>query len=147
MLRHSKSAVSMTFVCLGIAKLECQISLGISFFSLICSCMICLKEKYAKKIKSKKIKNALEMIASVYSKRYGSYRMYLEGDSPHQAVMIVCELKWFSHISNRHNMYTFMQSCDIFYTQHTIFFAILDTCADIMWFGYHKVLHVLMYAH
>ena len=83
----------MTFVCLGIAKLECQISLGISFFSLICSCMICLKEKYAKKIKSKKIKNALEMIASVYSKRYGSYRMYLEGDSPHQAVMIVCELK------------------------------------------------------
>ena len=33
-----------------------------------------------------------------------SYRMYLEGDSPHQTVMIVCELKWFSHISNRHNM-------------------------------------------
>ena len=53
------------------------------------------RKKYAKekKIKSKKIKNALEMIASVYSKRYGSYRMYLEGDSPHQAVMIVCELK------------------------------------------------------
>ena len=46
-----------------------------------------------RKIKSKKIKNALKMIASVYSKRCGSYRMYLEGDSPHQAVMIVCELK------------------------------------------------------
>ena len=84
----------MTFVCLGIAKLECQISLGISFLSLICPCMIYLKEKYVKKkIKSKKIKNALKMIASVYSKRCGSYRMYLEGDSPHQAVMIVCKLK------------------------------------------------------
>ena len=33
------------------------------------------------------------MIASVYSKRCGSYRMYLEGDSSHQTVMIVCELK------------------------------------------------------
>ena len=43
------SAVSMTFVCLGIEKLECQISLGISFLSLICLYMICLKEKYAKK--------------------------------------------------------------------------------------------------
>ena len=34
----------------------------------------------------------------------GVNRMYLEGDSPYQTVMIVCELKWFSHISNRHNM-------------------------------------------
>ena len=58
--------------------------------------MICLKEKYAKKkkkMKSKKNQNALYMIASVFSKRYGSYRMYLEGDTLHQAVMIVCELK------------------------------------------------------
>ena len=84
----------MTFVCLGIAKLECQISLGISFLSLICPSMICLKEKYAKENqKQKKIKNALNMIASVYSRRCGSYRMYLEGDSPYQAVMIMCELK------------------------------------------------------
>ena len=53
-----------------------------------------LKRKICiRKIKSKKIKNALKMIASVYSKRCGSYRMYLKGDSPHQAVMIVCELK------------------------------------------------------
>ena len=147
MLWHSKSAVSMTFVCLGIAKLECQISLGISFLSLICPCMICLKEKYAKKIKSKKIKYTLNMIASVYSRRCGSYKMYLKGDSPHQAVMIVCELKWFSHISNRHNMYTHMQSCNVFHTQHAIFFAILHTCAGTMWFGHHKVLHVFMYAH
>ena len=91
-----------------------------------------------KKSKEKKIKNALKMIASVYSRRCGSYRMYLEGDSPHQAVMIMCEWKWFSHISHHHNMYTLMQSCDIFHTQHAIFFAILDTCADTMWFGHHK---------
>ena len=79
------------------------------------------------------------MIASVYSKRCGSYRMYLEGDSPHQVVMIVCELKWFSHISNCHNMYTLMQSCNVFHKQHAIFFATLNTCADTMWFVHHKI--------
>ena len=73
--------------------------------------------------------------------------MYLEGDSPHQAIMIVCELKWFSHILNRHNMYTPIQSCDVSHRQHAIFFATLNTCAGTMWFGHHKVLHVLMYAH
>ena len=56
--------------------------------------------------------------------------MYLEGDSLHQAIMIVCELKRLSHILNRYNMYTLTQSCDDFHTQHAIFFAILDTCAD-----------------
>ena len=65
--------------------------------------------------------------------------MYLKGDSPNQIVMIVCELKWFSHISNCHNMYTLMQSCNVFHTQHAIFFATLDTCAGTMWFGHHKV--------
>ena len=72
------------------------------------------------------------MITSVYSKRCESYKMYLEGDSPHQTVIIVCELKRFSHISNRHNMYTLMQSCDIFHTQHAIFFATLDICVGTM---------------
>ena len=140
MLQHSKITVSMTFVCLGIAKLECQISLGISFLSLICLCAIYLKEKYVKKkIKSKKIKNTLKMVASIYSRTCGNYRMYFEGDSLHQAVMIVCELKWFSQISNRHNMNILMQSCDIFHTQHAILFATLDTCAGTMWFGHHKV--------
>ena len=52
-----------------------------------------LKRKYAKINKSKKNQNALYMTASVSSRRCGSYRMYLEGDSPHQIVMIVCELK------------------------------------------------------
>ena len=51
------------------------------------------KKNYAKKNKKKKDQNALYMIASMYSRRCGSYRMYLEGDSPHQTLMIVCELK------------------------------------------------------
>ena len=29
-------------------------------------------------------------------------------------------------------------ACIVFHTQHDIFFAILDTCADTMWFGHHK---------
>ena len=69
-----------------------------------------------RKIKRKKVKMLLNMIVSVYSRRCGSYRMYLKGDSPHQAVMIVCELKQLSHISNRHTMYTLMHSCDVFHT-------------------------------
>ena len=93
--------------------------------------MICLN-KICKDNEKQKDQNALNMVASVYSRRCGSYRMYLKGDSPYQAVMIVCELKWFSHISNRHNMYKLMQSCDIFHTQHAIFFATLDTCAVTM---------------
>ena len=62
------------------------------------------KKNMQRKIKSKKNQNALNMIASVYCRRCWSYKMYLKGDSPHQTVMIVCELKSFSHISNHHNM-------------------------------------------
>ena len=51
------------------------------------------KRKYAKKNKNKKNQNVLYMIASVFSRRCGSYRIYLEGDSFHQAIMIMCELK------------------------------------------------------
>ena len=58
MLRHSESVMSMTFVCLGIAKLECQISLGISFLYLISPYMIYLKEKYAKKNQKQKDKKS-----------------------------------------------------------------------------------------
>ena len=55
--------------------------------------MICLKKYiYAKKNKKQNDQNAFNMIASVYSRRCRNYRMYLEGDSPHQTVMIVYEL-------------------------------------------------------
>ena len=138
MLRHSKSAVLMTSVCFDIAKVQCQkFNLNVYFFYI----------SYAKKIKSKKIKNALNMIASMYFRRCGSYRMYLEGNSPHQTVIIVCESKWFSHIPNRHNMLTHLQSCDVFHTQHAKFFPTFDTCAGTMWIDHHKVLNMLMYAH
>ena len=128
----------MTFVCFGIAKLECQMLNIIEYFflSLICPCIICLKRKICKENKKQKDQNALYIIVSVYTRRYESYKMYLEG--LHQTVMIMCELKWFSHISNRHNIYTLMQSCDIFHTQYAIFFATLDTCAGTMWFSHHK---------
>ena len=50
------------------------------------------KKNMQRKIKAKD-QIALYVIASVYSRRCGSYRIYLEGDSPHQTVMIMCELK------------------------------------------------------
>ena len=96
MLRHSKSAVSMMFVCFSIAKLECQMLTIIGCFFSISNMTMhdLLKKKICKeKSKAKRSKMLLNMIASVYSKRCWSYRMYLEGDSPHQTVMIVCELK------------------------------------------------------
>ena len=54
--------------------------------------MICLKRKYAKKNQNQKDQNAFKYGCKSVSRRCESYRMYLEGDSPHQAVMIVCEL-------------------------------------------------------
>ena len=77
--------MSMTSVCFGIAKVQCQkLNINGYFFSISYMLMhVLLKQKYAKKTKSKKIKNVLNMIASVFSRRCGSYRMYLEGDSPH----------------------------------------------------------------
>ena len=51
------------------------------------------KRKYTKKNKSKKNQNAFYMIASMSFRRCRSYRIYLEDDSPYQAIMIVCELK------------------------------------------------------
>ena len=80
MLRHS--------------KIEMSNIIGY-FFSLSNKPMYdILKRRIGKgKSKAKRSKMLLNIIASVYSRRCGSYRIYLEGDSPHQAVMIVCELK------------------------------------------------------
>ena len=52
-----------------------------------------LKRKICKENKSKENQNVLNMIASMSSRRCENYRMYLKDDSPHQAVMIVYELK------------------------------------------------------
>ena len=56
------------------------------------------RKNMQRKIKSKKNQNVLYEIASVSSRRCRSYKMYLKGDSPYQAVMIVCELKIFSYL-------------------------------------------------
>ena len=95
MLRHSKSAMSKTFVCFSIAKLECQKHNIIEYLFSISYIPIhdLLKKKICKENKRQKDQNGLNMIASVYSRRCGSYRIYLKGDSPHQTIMIVCELK------------------------------------------------------
>ena len=53
------------------------------------------KKNMQRKLKVKRIKILLNMVASMFL-RCGSYMMYLEGDSPHQVVMIVCELKLIS---------------------------------------------------
>ena len=50
------------------------------------------KKNMQRKLKAKKIKMLLNMVASMFL-RCGSYMIYLEGNSPHQVVMIVCELK------------------------------------------------------
>ena len=60
--------------------------------------MICSKRKYAKNIKSNTFKNDFKCV----SRRCGSYKMYFEGDSFHQVVMIMCECIWFSLISSEH---------------------------------------------
>ena len=53
--------------------------------------MLKRKKKYAKKNKNKKNQNAFKYNCKRVSRICGSYRMYLKGDSPYQAVMIVCE--------------------------------------------------------
>ena len=56
---------------------------------------VLLKKKIIQKKnqKQKDQKMLLNMIASVYSRRCESYRIYLEGDNPYQAIMIVCKLE------------------------------------------------------
>ena len=64
------------------------------------------------------------MIASVYSRRCGSYKMYLESDSPHQTDMIECQFKWFliSQI-----IITCRNLCNLamFFTHNTQYFLLL----------------------
>ena len=52
-----------------------------------------LKRKLCKEKQKQKELKCLTYGCKRVSKRCGSYRMYLEGDSPHQTVVIVCELK------------------------------------------------------
>ena len=85
----------MTSVCFGIAKVQCQkLNIIGYFFSISYMPMNgLLKRKICIENKRQKDQNDLNMIASVSSKRCGSYKMYLKGDSLYQTVMIMCELK------------------------------------------------------
>ena len=86
----------MTYVYFDITKGKCQKLNIIGYFFSLSYMPIhdtLNKRKYAKKIKINKNQNALYMILSMPSRRCGSYRTYLKGDSPHQAIMIMCELK------------------------------------------------------
>ena len=93
--------MSMTSVCFGIAKVQCQMLNIIGYFFSISYMPMhdLFKKKICKENKSKKNQNALNMIASM-SRRCESYRMYLKCDSPHQVVMIVCELFLSSYLSS-----------------------------------------------
>ena len=151
MFWHSKSGDVNDICVLRHSKIGMSNIIGY-FFSLSNKLMYDILERKICKEKSeaKRSKMLWNMIASVYSRRCGSYRMYLEGDSPHQAVMIVCVLKCLSHISNRHNMYTLMQS-------YNVFFFFSHTTCNILCYSWYmcrynvswpsQVLHVLMYAH
>ena len=74
MLWHNKSAMSMISVCFGIAKVQYQKLNIIGYFFSISYTPIhdLLKTKICKENKSKKNQNALNMIASVSSRRCGS---------------------------------------------------------------------------
>ena len=138
----------MTSVCFGIEKVQCQkLNIIDYFFSISYMPMNdLLKNKICKENKSKKNQNAL-----IWLQAYILGDVRVIGCISKVIVPInqlwFCELNWFFHISNHHNMHTFMQSFYVFHTQHAIFFTTLDTCAGTMWFGHHKALHVLMYAH
>ena len=49
------------------------------------------KKKICKEYKSKKNQNAFKYGFKRVFRRCGSYMIYLEDDSPHQIVMIMCE--------------------------------------------------------
>ena len=53
--------------------------------------MLKKKKNMKRKSKSKKNQNAFKYGCKHVFRGCGSYKMYLERDSPHQAVMIVCE--------------------------------------------------------
>ena len=89
------------------------------------------KKKYAKKIKSKGNQNAFKYGCKRVCRRCGSYKMYLKCDSPHQAVMTMCECILFSNISNFQNI---RHLCTLAMFSHTThkFFTTFDTYASTM---------------
>ena len=112
--------------------------IGYFLLSLICPCMICLKEKkICKENQSKKNKNALNMVASVF---LGDIRVI----GCTSKVIVSIKQLWLcvsyidfliSKIVITWNTYVLLW---YFHTQHTKFFVTFDTCAGTMWFVNHK---------
>ena len=137
-------------MCFDIVKLWCLwLNIIGYFFSLSYMPMHDMfkkKKKYAKKNKSKKNQNSFKYGCKRISRRCGSYRMYIEGDSPHQVVMIVCELNWFSHISNHHNMKRLWTFAMFSHTTRKILYYFWYMCRyNVIWPS--QRIHVLMYTH
>ena len=99
-------------------------------FSFECPCMIRLKENNMQRTEKQKNQNAFKYGCKRVSRRCGSYMMYLEGDGPHQTVMIVCGCNWSSCIITLHMM---IYSCFLAKVSHTtrVFFAIPNTIVQI----------------
>ena len=90
------------------------------------------KKKICKEYKSKKNQNAFKYGCKHVSWRCGSYRMYLEGDSPHRTVMIVCERTlMFSHLKSS-QCEKLVHTCYVFTHNTQKFFATFDTCTSTM---------------
>ena len=110
----------------------------ITFF-LIYPCMLChlmLKKKICKDHVKQKESKCFQYGCKCVSRRCESYMMYLEGDSLHQTVMIVCECIWSSYIITLHIM-IYLCSLAKFHTHHTLCFS-WYCCTSTMWFGHHK---------
>ena len=130
----------MTSICFSIEKLWCfWLNIIRYFFSPSYMPMhdMLKKKKICKENQKQKESKCFKYDCKRVSRRHESYRMYLEGNSPYQAVMIVCELNWFFHISNCHNM---RHLCTLVMFSHTTpkFFVTCDTYASTMWFDHHK---------
>ena len=80
-LYEIQNQIFQQFVCFDIAKLECHMLNIIGYFFSISYMPMhdLLKRKICKENKNQKEQNALYMIVGVYSRKCGSYRMYLEG--------------------------------------------------------------------
>ena len=103
-------------------------------------------KEYAKKIKRKKNQNAFKYGCKCDFRRCGSYRMYLEGGSPHQEIMIMYECIWFSRLSNHHNMRN-LCTLVMFFTHNTYTLCYFwYICRyNVIWPS--QGIHVLIYAY
>ena len=88
--------------------------------------MLKRKKNYTKKIKSKKNQNTFKYGCKLVSRRCGSYRMYLEGNSPHLAM-------FFTHNTQNYLLLLIhMQvQCDLAITKNTCVNVCSLNCLDL----------------